>query len=149
MKLCNVLEYQDKQIVYKKYASLYFVIGASGYENELSVLEAIHHLVESLDKFFGNVCELDLIYNFHKVNKLCMHSLFQSLSLKFNELTLILAFLQAYYILDEIFLGGNLLETSSAVVLKKLDAQARVSHHAIFLLKRDRHSYIVKGLCLH
>ena len=24
--------------------------------------------VEILDKYFGNVCELDLIFNFHKVN---------------------------------------------------------------------------------
>ena len=65
--MCNVLEWQDKKIIYRKYASLYFVAGVSGYENELSILEALHHFVESLDKYFGSVCELDLIYNFHKV----------------------------------------------------------------------------------
>jgi len=27
----------------------------------------IHTFVEVLDKYFGNVCELDLIFNFHKV----------------------------------------------------------------------------------
>jgi len=68
VKLCNVLEWQDKKIIYRKYASLYFIAGVSGYENELSILEALHHFVESLDKYFGNVCELDLIYNFHKVS---------------------------------------------------------------------------------
>jgi len=31
------------------------------------MLELIHHYVESLDKYFGNVCELDIIFNFHKV----------------------------------------------------------------------------------
>ena len=36
-------------------------------ENELGILEIIHHYVEVLDKYFGNVCELDLIFNFHKV----------------------------------------------------------------------------------
>jgi AP-1 complex subunit sigma 1/2 len=36
-------------------------------DNELAVLETIHHFVEVLDKYFGNVCELDLIFNFHKV----------------------------------------------------------------------------------
>jgi AP-1 complex subunit sigma 1/2 len=36
-------------------------------ENELAILETIHHFVEVLDKYFGNVCELDLIFNFHKV----------------------------------------------------------------------------------
>lgn len=66
-KLCNVLEWQDKKVIYRKYASLYFIAGVSGYENELYMLEALHHFVESLDKLFGNVCELDLIYNFHKV----------------------------------------------------------------------------------
>ena len=38
----------------------------------------------------GNVCELDIIFNFHK----------------------------AYYILDELFIGGHLQETSKAEVLR-------------------------------
>jgi AP-1 complex subunit sigma 1/2 len=36
-------------------------------DNELLSLEIIHHFVEILDRYFGNVCELDLIFNFHKV----------------------------------------------------------------------------------
>lgn len=36
-------------------------------DNELITLELIHSFVEILDKYFGNVCELDLIFNFHKV----------------------------------------------------------------------------------
>jgi len=36
-------------------------------DNELSYLEAIHFFVEVLDSFFGNVCELDLVFNFYKV----------------------------------------------------------------------------------
>nr|GEX16287.1 AP-1 complex subunit sigma-1 [Tanacetum cinerariifolium] len=35
-------------------------------DNELEVLEIIHHYVEILDRYFGSVCELDLIFNFHK-----------------------------------------------------------------------------------
>jgi AP-2 complex subunit sigma-1 len=31
-------------------------------------LEAIHFFVEVLDAFFGNVCELDLVFNFYKVS---------------------------------------------------------------------------------
>jgi hypothetical protein len=27
----------------------------------------IHLFVEILDRYFGNVCELDIIFNFHKV----------------------------------------------------------------------------------
>ena len=37
------------------------------------------------------------------------------------------ACLQAYYVLDEVFLGGVLLETSANVMEKKLEAQERVS----------------------
>lgn len=37
-------------------------------DNELLCLETIHHFVECLDRYFGNVCELDLIFNFHKVS---------------------------------------------------------------------------------
>ena len=55
------------QVVYKRYASLYFVMGIDMSENELFTLEIIHHYVEVLDRYFGNVCELDLIFNFHKV----------------------------------------------------------------------------------
>jgi hypothetical protein len=36
-------------------------------DNELACLEAIHFFVEVLDAFFGNVCELDLVFNFYKV----------------------------------------------------------------------------------
>lgn len=34
----------------------------------MAYLEAIHFFVEVLDAFFGNVCELDLVFNFYKVN---------------------------------------------------------------------------------
>jgi AP-2 complex subunit sigma-1 len=36
-------------------------------DNELGGLEGIHLFVEILDEFFGNVCELDLVFNFWKV----------------------------------------------------------------------------------
>ena len=36
-------------------------------ENELSCLEAIHLFVEILDTYFSHVCELDLVWHFHKV----------------------------------------------------------------------------------
>ena len=49
------------------YASLYFLVCVDPGDNELVTLEVIHHFVEVLDRYFGNVCELDLIFNFHKV----------------------------------------------------------------------------------
>ena len=38
-------------------------------DNELLTLELIHHFVEVLDKYFKKVCELDLIFNFHKARR--------------------------------------------------------------------------------
>ena len=37
-------------------------------DNELTYLELIHLFVEVLDQYFGNVCELDIVFNFHKVH---------------------------------------------------------------------------------
>lgn len=66
-KLCNFVDWQDKRVVYKRYASLYFIACVDKADNELIVLEQIHLFVEILDRYFGNVCELDIIFNFHKV----------------------------------------------------------------------------------
>ena len=65
-KLCNVVEHRNLKLIYKRYASLYFMLAVDDEENELIVLEMIQHYVEILDRYFGNVCELDLIFNFHK-----------------------------------------------------------------------------------
>ena len=37
-------------------------------ENELGILEFIHCLVETLDSYFENVCELDLMFNLEKAH---------------------------------------------------------------------------------
>jgi len=65
-RMCNFLEYKDSKVVYRRYASLFFVTGISQGDNELVTLEIIHRYVEVLDRYFGNVCELDLIFNFQK-----------------------------------------------------------------------------------
>jgi len=87
--MCNFIEYRDTKVVYKRYASLFFVAAIDNDDNELITLEQIHLFVEVLDRYFGNVCELDVIFNFHK----------------------------AYYILDELFIAGELQETSKKEVL--------------------------------
>ncbi|GLE01315.1 hypothetical protein PINS_up010145 [Pythium insidiosum] len=94
-KQCNFIEFKDKKIVYKRYASLYFIACISKDENELITLEMIHLYVEVLDRYFGNVCELDIIFNFHK----------------------------AYYILDELFIGGHLQESSKKEMLRIINSQ--------------------------
>ena len=53
--------------MYRRYAGLFFCACVDANDNELAYLEAIHFFVEVLDSFFGNVCELDLVFNFYKV----------------------------------------------------------------------------------
>ncbi len=54
-------------MVYRRYAGLFFSICIDISDNELTTLEAVHLFVEILDHYFQNVCELDLVFNFHKV----------------------------------------------------------------------------------
>lgn len=49
---------------------------------------------DPLDAYFGNVCELDIVFSFYRV----------------------------YAILDEIFLAGEVEETSKSVILDRLAA---------------------------
>jgi AP-4 complex subunit sigma-1 len=58
---CSFIEYRGYKVIYRRYASLFFVVGVdSDDENELSILEFIHSLVETMDKYFESVCELDV-----------------------------------------------------------------------------------------
>ncbi len=68
------------------------MFGIDSDDNELASLELIHLFVETLDKYFGSVCELDVVYNFYKV----------------------------YSVLDELLVGGEIVETSKINILKKL-----------------------------
>lgn len=94
-RMCNFLEYKDTKIVYRRYASLFFIAGCSSEDNELITLEIIHRYVEQMDKYYGNVCELDIIFSFTK----------------------------AYYILDELLLAGELQESSKKNVLRCIGQQ--------------------------
>lgn len=65
----NFVEFRgSSKIVYRRYAGLFFCACVDANDNELAYLEAIHFFVEVLDQFFGNVCELDLVFNFYKVS---------------------------------------------------------------------------------
>ena len=59
---CSFLEHRQYKVIYRRYASLYFIIGldVDSDINELALLEFIHNMVETLDKYFENVCELDV-----------------------------------------------------------------------------------------
>lgn len=88
----NFVEFQSKKLVYRRYAGLYFIMCVDPADNELGCLEAIHLFVEVLDTFFSNVCELDLVFNYYKV----------------------------YALLDEMFMSGEIEESSKEVLLSRI-----------------------------
>jgi hypothetical protein len=61
-KMCNIIEKGTYKFVYRRYASLYFVVGVPLGMNELIVLEQIHLFVEALDGYFNSgKCSLSVI----------------------------------------------------------------------------------------
>ena len=54
-------------MVYRRYASLFVLAGVDGDENALVMLELVHAYVEALDRYFGAVCELDIMFHLDKV----------------------------------------------------------------------------------
>ena len=91
-KHTNFVEYRAYKIIYRRYAGLFFSLCVDVNDNELALLEAVHLFVEVLDHFFGNVCELDLVFNFHKV----------------------------YQVIDEFILAGEIQETSKKQIMERL-----------------------------
>jgi len=81
------------KLVFRRYASLYFVLAVDNDENEMGCFGSIHLLVEMLDSFFNGVCELDLIYQFPKVLSL----------------------------VDEYIVGGEIQETSIKKILGNVE----------------------------
>lgn len=62
-------QFKGYKVVYRRYAGLFFCLGLDAPDSELAALEAVHLFVEVLDHYFSNVCELDLVFNFHKVGR--------------------------------------------------------------------------------
>ena len=90
---CSFFEYRGYKVVYRRYASLFFIVGVGGdEENELGILEFIHALVETLDKYFESVCELDIMFNLEK----------------------------AHFIVEEMFSNGCITETNKVNSLQSL-----------------------------
>eukprot|EP00915_Cephaloidophora_sp_WS-2016_P005904 GHVH01007786.1.p2 GENE.GHVH01007786.1~~GHVH01007786.1.p2 ORF type:complete len:196 (-),score=26.93 GHVH01007786.1:1308-1895(-) len=67
---CSFLQYENFKVVFRRYASLFLIVGVDDHPqiNELLILEFIHSFVESLDKYFKSVCELDIMFNLEKAH---------------------------------------------------------------------------------
>ena len=88
----------DYKLIYRHYATLYFVFCVDSSESELGILDLIQVFVETLDKCFENVCELDLIFHMDKV----------------------------HYILNELVMGGMVLETNMTEILTRIEEQNKI-----------------------
>lgn len=55
-------------LLYRHYATLYFIIISDSLESPLGLLDLIQVFVQALDQLFENVCELDLIFNFEMLH---------------------------------------------------------------------------------
>lgn len=103
---CNYLENTETnelwncpvKLIYRHYATLYFVFAVDSQESDLGILDLIQVFVECLDKCFENVCELDLIFHSDRV----------------------------HYILDEIVMGGMVLETNIVSILQSIQDQDKL-----------------------
>ena len=126
---CSFIEYRGFKVIYRRYASLFFIVGtkadfdvrkssssastlastsASGggeksyienYENELGLLEFIHTLVETMDRWAGSICELDIMYQLEQV----------------------------HFLLDEMVMNGYIADTNKSNVLRSFDLMDRES----------------------
>eukprot|EP00004_Rigifila_ramosa_P002269 TRINITY_DN12357_c0_g1_i1.p1 TRINITY_DN12357_c0_g1~~TRINITY_DN12357_c0_g1_i1.p1 ORF type:complete len:165 (-),score=48.35 TRINITY_DN12357_c0_g1_i1:30-524(-) len=107
-RVCNFLEGgsvwgKDSKLIYRHYATLYFIFCVDGSESELGILDLIQVFVETLDRCFENVCELDLIFHLDKVHN----------------------------VLDEIVMGGLVLETNMADISAALGEQTKLEQVAV------------------
>lgn len=56
------------QITYRTYATLSFIMISTSMESPLALIDLIQVFVESLDRVFENVCELDLIFGYETMH---------------------------------------------------------------------------------
>ena len=104
----------DYKLIYRHYATLYFVFCVDSSESELGILDLIQVFVETLDKCFENVCELDLIFHMDKV----------------------------HYILNELVMGGMVLETNMTEILTRVEEQNKIEKEEV------RYNFFLIGMIM-
>lgn len=96
---CSFVEYRGYKVVFRRYASLFFIVGTKDEVNELGTLEFIHALVETMDRYFESVCELDIMFNIEK----------------------------AHFILEEMMLNGAIVDANKLNILKPIALMEKAS----------------------
>lgn len=122
--MCNFLEGgsliggSDYKLIYRHYATLYFVFCVDSSESELGILDLIQVFVETLDKCFENVCELDLIFHADAVHHILSELVMGKFLLDFKRRTI--------WIYEIAFTGGMVLQTNMSDILARIDDQNRL-----------------------
>ena len=91
------------KIIYRHYATLYFIFAVDQQESDLGILDLIQVFVEALDQSFESVCELDIIFHADKV----------------------------HYIIDEIIMGGMVLETNIKEIMTAVNEQSSLDASSV------------------
>jgi len=111
---CSFVEYRGYKVIYRRYASLFFIVGTvpeaptdntkdsavkkyDNTANELGMLEFIHTMVETMDRWAGSICELDIMYQMEQV----------------------------HFLLDEMVINGYIVETNKSNILRPIDLMER------------------------
>ena len=118
--------------MYRRYAGLFFCVCVDANDNELAYLEAIHLFVEILGTFELSKLARGAAYVAHtkQIPSLTTFASWTWSSISIRCVVTLWLFApllichgyQVYAILDEIFLAGEIEETSKDVVLSRLEA---------------------------
>ncbi|KAF9459425.1 clathrin adaptor complex small chain-domain-containing protein [Collybia nuda] len=95
------------QVIYRSYATLFFVFVVDGAESELGILDLIQVFVECLDRAFENVCELDLVFHFDEVHHILAEIVQGGLVLETNVEEIDTSVQQASKARKESFVSAN------------------------------------------
>ncbi|RXG56040.1 AP-3 complex subunit sigma-1 [Armadillidium vulgare] len=113
-KFYHLIGGSDYKLIYRHYATLYFVFCVDSSESELGILDLIQVFVETLDKCFENVCELDLIFHVDKV----------------------------HYILNELVMGGMVLETNMTEIITRIEDQNKLEKQESWNILNCKFEYL-------
>ncbi|SCV68697.1 BQ2448_818 [Microbotryum intermedium] len=111
----------DLRVIYRHYATLYFVFVVDQSESELGILDLIQVFVESLDRCFENVCELDLIFHFDQVRPQPT----RMMEFRFAQTDPHSRTRQVHALLSCIITGGLVLDTSIDSIQASFSAQMK------------------------
>lgn len=86
----GIIDWDRGSLIVRQYADLTIVFAVENSDNKLLAHEMIHFFATCLDRYFGGVSELDLIFNY----------------------------LKAYHVLDEIVMNGRFYEASTKAIVR-------------------------------